>query len=74
VGSSTEGASTPQLSSTNQRSFAWSRGLGIELSPLQTRSSRKKKEDLNTLQSTSADISLSEKAPLRALKAKARSK
>jgi hypothetical protein len=72
--SSTEGATSSQHTTNDQRSFAWSRGLGVELSPLQTRSSRKKKEVKVSLQSASTDTTKSEKAPLRALKAIARSK
>jgi hypothetical protein len=32
----------------DEKAYAWSRGIGTELSPLQTRSSRKKKDTLST--------------------------
>jgi hypothetical protein len=56
-----------------EKAYAWSRGIGTELSPLQTRSSRKQKELLNPGQSAPDLPSLEGKA-LRALKALARSK
>jgi hypothetical protein len=55
------------------KAYAWSRGIGSELSPLQTRSSRKKKDSLSTQHSTS-DLPLQDGKPLRAMKALARSK
>jgi hypothetical protein len=48
-------------------------GLGIELSPLKTRSSRKKLAQ-QTLQSSESDPPSTESGPLRAMKALAREK
>jgi len=61
----------PSLKDRNE--FVWSRGLGTELSPLQTRSSRKKKESAGSLPETTENPPLDGKA-LRALKALARTK
>jgi hypothetical protein len=57
----------------SEKAYAWSRGIGTELSPLQTRSSRKQKQLMNPGKSASELPSLEGKA-LRALKALARSK
>jgi hypothetical protein len=67
------GASSSLPLDTEAKSYAWSRGISSELSPLQTRSSRKKKEILSSQQSDPAPSTLDSKA-LRALKALARSK
>jgi hypothetical protein len=71
-------ASDPGTSSSlppdlNTKVFAWSRGIATDLSPLQTRSSRKKKELLST-QTTTTDLPTQEGKALRAMKALARSK
>jgi hypothetical protein len=50
------------------KSFAWSRGIATELSPLQTRSSRKNKEKQNTQQAAS-DLPILDGKALRAMKA-----
>jgi hypothetical protein len=71
--SETTGAGTSNSKLMDTKSFAWSRGLATELSPLQTRSSRKKKEAQGTQQMDSVLPSLDGKA-LRAMKALARSK
>jgi hypothetical protein len=59
--------------SVDTKNFAWSRGIASEISPLQTRSSRKKKEVLSSQQADSNLPTLDGKA-LRAMKALARSK
>jgi hypothetical protein len=58
---------------TKEKNFVWSRGISTELSPLQTRSSRKKKETMGSQQAPNDSNSQNGKA-LRALKALARSK
>jgi hypothetical protein len=55
------------------KEYAWSRGLGIEISPIKTRSSRKKLEGGLVL-SEGKDITTSDSGALRALKALAREK
>jgi hypothetical protein len=57
----------------NGKEFAWSRGLGMELSPLKTRSSRKKLAQTSTLL-LSLCHPITELGPLRALKSLARAK
>jgi hypothetical protein len=57
----------------SEKAYAWSRGIGTELSPLQTRSSRKQKELQNPGKNAS-DLPPLEGKALRALKALARSK
>jgi hypothetical protein len=57
-----------------EKSFVWSRGIGTELSPLQTRSSRKQKELMNSVQNESTDLPTQDGKALRALKALARTK
>jgi hypothetical protein len=56
-----------------EKSFAWSRGLALEISPIKTRSNRKKLsqsiEQTSEISSSSTDI-----GPLRAMKALARAK
>jgi hypothetical protein len=56
-----------------EKALVWSRGIGTEVSPLQTRSSRKHKELLKSAHSGS-DLPIQEEKALRALKAIARSK
>jgi hypothetical protein len=58
---------------TLDKSFAWSRGIGVELSPLQTRSARKKK-DCSSTQLAVLVVSTQDGKALRAMKAIARSK
>jgi hypothetical protein len=67
------GSSTSHNPEKAVKAFAWSRGIGTELSPLQTRSSRKQKELLNSVQNV-PDFPSQEGKALRALKALARSK
>jgi hypothetical protein len=67
------GASSSLSRGMVDKSYAWSRGISTELSPLQTRSSRKKKDLMSSQQSDTVPSSLDSKA-LRALKALARSK
>jgi hypothetical protein len=68
-----EGTSSSRPTDSAQKTFAWSRGIGVELSPLQTRSSRKKKGLLNnTLEP--ADIPSQDGKALRAMKALARTR
>jgi len=67
------GTSSTQLTLKDAKNFAWSRGIGVELSPLQTRSSRKKKEASSTLQTAPIIPALDGKA-LRTMKAMACSK
>jgi hypothetical protein len=55
------------------KSLAWSRGIGTDLSPLQTISSRKQKELHNSVHSGS-DLQIQDGKALRALKALARTK
>jgi hypothetical protein len=71
--SSEAGTSSSHHSGKEVKAFAWSQGIGSELSPLQTRSSRKKKELLSTQPKESVIPSQDGKA-LRALKALAHSK
>jgi hypothetical protein len=74
IHSATERGSSSTLSSNKDTiAMAWSRGIGVELSPLQTHSSRKKKELVNT-QLPSTDLPSQEGKALRALKALARTK
>jgi hypothetical protein len=54
------------------KEYAWSRGLGVETSPIKTRSSRKK-STLATVD-PSGQISSTDGGALRALKALARKK
>lgn len=72
---SSSGASTsssiPQ--DIDKKSVTWSRGLGVELSPLQTRSSRKKKVD-KSAQPSDPTVPAPDGKALRALKALARTK
>jgi hypothetical protein len=68
-----EGSSSSRPTESAQKTYAWSRGIGVELSPLQTRSSRKKKEILNNTLDPAVIPSQDGKA-LRAMKALARSK
>jgi len=67
------GTSSSHQARTLDKSFAWSRGIGVELSPLQTRSARKKKDCLST-KLTVLVVSTQDGKALRAMKAIARSK
>jgi hypothetical protein len=67
------GSSSTFTTDKDSSALAWSRGLGVELSPLQTRSSRKKKE-IEISQIASTDLPTQEGKALRALKALARTK
>jgi hypothetical protein len=71
--SSKTDTSNTLLTDKDRKDFAWSRGLGTELSPLQTRSSRKKKE-ISSIQPKVTVIPPMDGKALRALKALARSK
>jgi hypothetical protein len=62
------GSSSTLSSDKDTKSLAWSRGIGVELSPLQTHSSRKKKEIESTHLATT-DLPLQDGKALRALKA-----
>ena len=66
--------STSNLKSKKARDFAWSRGLSIELSPLKTRSTRKKLAQSSIPLIETITPSSSETRPLRALKALASAK
>jgi hypothetical protein len=66
-------ASTSNTNQGSTKTFAWSRGIASEISPLQTRSSRKKKEVL-TSQQPDTILPTQDGKALRALKALARSK
>jgi len=67
------GCSSSRRQKNVEKSFSWSRGIGTELSPLQTRSSRKQKEFQNAPQ-PSTDLQTQDGKALRALKALARTK
>jgi hypothetical protein len=55
------------LAAGEGKEYAWSRGLGIEHSPIKTRSARKKSATLSSLDSTTP--STSDGGALRAVKA-----
>jgi hypothetical protein len=70
---SSEATSSKPPSTRDGKDFAWSRGLGIELSPLKTRSSRKKlAQDSSEL--IESVPSPTDNGPLRAMKALVREK
>jgi hypothetical protein len=71
--SSAAEAGTSNSQQKDAKTFAWSRGIASELSPLQTRSSRKKK-DLQSTQHSASDLPTLDGKALRAMKALARSK
>jgi hypothetical protein len=55
------------------KDFAWSRGIGLELSPIKTRSCRKKLSQA-VVKTTKIDSYSNDNGPLRAMKALAREK
>jgi hypothetical protein len=55
------------------KAYAWSRGLGIEYSPIKTRSTRKKQQE-KVISTAVVDPSTAESGALRAVKALAREK
>ena len=67
------GSSTSLPADKATNTLAWSRGIGLELSPLQTRSSRKKKEAEST-QPVATECPSQDGKALRAWKALARTK
>jgi hypothetical protein len=70
---SSEAASSKTKLERQGREFAWSRGIGTEISPIKTRSCRKLLTQ-NSVKITETTPSSSDTGPLRALKALARSK
>jgi hypothetical protein len=68
------GQSTSKIKVASQgRDFAWSRGLGVEVSPIKTRSNQKLQSQ-NTVLINDSNPSSSESGPLRAVKALDREK
>jgi hypothetical protein len=69
----TSGSDLPISETTKDKSYAWSRGLGLELSPIKTRSARKRAGP--TLPTASTSIpSTCDLGALRGLKSLARAK
>jgi hypothetical protein len=68
-----EATSSKATTSTTGKNFVWSRGLAHELSPIKTRSNRKKRSQ-STVQTIETTTSSPDLGNLRALKALARSK
>jgi hypothetical protein len=75
-----EATSSKVSSGREGKSFAWSRGIGVEISPIKTRSCRKKlSQPVKRLQRllpiiSETNPSTNDIGPLRAMKALARSK
>jgi hypothetical protein len=70
---SSEATSSKIKPAREGKDFAWSRGLGVEISPIKMRSCRKKLSH-NSVKISESAPSSSDIGPLRALKALARAK